>query len=375
MSFTHPAYFLLILIVALASVWLIDRRFPLTLGSDRVAGIDGLRGYLAAGVFVHHACIWYFFLRSGTWALPPSVFYTQLGRTSVGLFFMVTGFLFMDRLLRASAAQLDWDRLYSARLLRIFPLFIVHHLLAIAVMLAIRVADGQTVFDGIETQRRILLTAGVTWTLAYEWMFYLLLPLLALLRGLRPPAMLLLLAAGVLVTQWTLVTSDNALPFLGGLLAALLARRPAFVRFARTTAAGLLAAIALLLSFGLGADLPLAAWLAAMTVAFTLIANGNTLFGLLSCRLSRVFGEITYSVYLLHGITLFVTFRFVAGIPEAARFEPATHWALVAAATPALIALSFLSWHYIEQPCLRHVGTWSQRLRARPLFLSSPRKS
>ncbi len=375
MSVTHPVYFLLVLAVALASVWLVDKRFPLALGTDRVAGIDGLRGYLAAGVFVHHACIWYFFLRSGQWAVPPSAFYTELGRTSVGLFFMITGFLFMDRILRARAGGIDWDRLYSGRLLRIFPLLIVHHLAAVLLMAVIRAADWPTLFDGIDTDRRSLLTAAVTWTLKYEWMFYLLLPLLAALRGLRPPAMLLLLSAGVLVTHWDMVTGVTALPFLGGLLAAVLARNAALVRFCNTPVAGLLAALSLVLAYGLGPELPLAVWLGAMTVAFTLIANGNTLFGLLSCRLSRVFGEITYSVYLLHGITLFIAFRFAAGIPAAARFAPDGHWALVAAATPFLIALSFLSWRFIEQPCLRYVGAWSARLRASPSLLFPARKT
>ncbi|MFZ1556937.1 MAG: hypothetical protein WAT38_12200, partial [Nitrospira sp.] len=37
----------------------------------RYSCIDGLRGYLAFAVFLSHSSIWYFYLRSGTWDVPP----------------------------------------------------------------------------------------------------------------------------------------------------------------------------------------------------------------------------------------------------------------------------------------------------------------
>lgn len=38
----------------------------------RFATVDGLRGFLTFFVFLHHACIWYFYLRTGSWDAPPS---------------------------------------------------------------------------------------------------------------------------------------------------------------------------------------------------------------------------------------------------------------------------------------------------------------
>ncbi len=361
LSITHPLFALLVLVVAVGSVWLIDRWFTLPLHGDRVQGIDGLRGYLAGTVFIHHACIWYFFLRSGRWENPPSLFYTELGRASVALFFMITAFLFTRRILASRA--IEWNRLYVSRILRIVPLLVVHHLAALLVLAFIRLNHIPSVFNGVDTDRKVLLTAAVSWTLDFEWIFYLMLPLLALLRGMRVPLVLVALSALMVVERQTEVLSENMLPFIGGVFAALVARSEVVRKFAPSRIASLLVVGCLAAAYGLGRSVPVAVWLALLTLAFTLVANGNTLSGLLSGRMSRAFGEITYSLYMLHGLLLFLAFRGVAGIPYAQSLSPAMHWLVVALATPFLVGLSYASWRWIEQPCLRRVDAWSGRLR------------
>ncbi len=358
---THPLFALLIIAVAIGSLWLIDHWFAIPLDSGRVQGIDGLRGYLAGTVFVHHACIWYFFLRSGRWETPDSHFFAELGHSSVALFFMITAFLFTRRILLART--LEWNRLYVSRILRIVPLLIVHHLAALLVLAFIRLTHMPTVFNGIDTDRKVLLTAAVSWTLDYEWIFYLMLPLMALVRGTRVPLVLVLLSALMVVERHSEVLSENMLPFFGGIVAALLSTSSAVRRFAPSGPASLMVAACLAVAYGLGRTLPTAAWLALLTVAFTLVANGNTLSGLLGCRISRAFGEITYSVYLLHGLVLFIGFRAGAGIPLAQSLSPAMHWGVVALATPFLVALSWASWRWIERPCMQRIDVWSRRLR------------
>lgn len=61
--------------------------------------IDGLRGYLAFFVFLHHSLVWYFYIKTGSWNVLDSHFYNHLGQTSVVFFFMITGFLFYAKLL------------------------------------------------------------------------------------------------------------------------------------------------------------------------------------------------------------------------------------------------------------------------------------
>ncbi|NNG63087.1 acyltransferase, partial [Pseudomonas fragi] len=90
--------------LAIATSGLLLRYFPALQrllshpGQSRYASVDGLRGYLAFGVFVHHMAIIWVFLHTGVFDVPKSKFYAQIGLASVALFFMITGFLFWGRL-------------------------------------------------------------------------------------------------------------------------------------------------------------------------------------------------------------------------------------------------------------------------------------
>jgi hypothetical protein len=71
-SATAPAYLVIALLCALAWTKFLSRLTSPKPLNERFATIDGLRGYLALMVFVHHACIWYFVGQGGGWAQPPS---------------------------------------------------------------------------------------------------------------------------------------------------------------------------------------------------------------------------------------------------------------------------------------------------------------
>lgn len=49
----------------------------------RLSNLDGLRGFLAFGVFFHHAAVYHQYLQNGQWALPPSPLYTLIGQAGV----------------------------------------------------------------------------------------------------------------------------------------------------------------------------------------------------------------------------------------------------------------------------------------------------
>jgi len=46
-----------------------------------------------------------------------------------------------------------------------------------------------------------------------------------------------------------------------------------------------------------------------MTFVFAAIAYGNSLFGLLTHLYPKTLGQVSYSIYLLHGIALFLALR------------------------------------------------------------------
>ncbi|MCC9001654.1 MAG: acyltransferase, partial [Candidatus Competibacter sp.] len=77
-----------VMLVALATAMCLPQPSHQVSATPRYPSLDGLRGYLALAVFVSHSSIWYFYLRTGTWDVPPSNVYTQLGQGSVTLFFM-----------------------------------------------------------------------------------------------------------------------------------------------------------------------------------------------------------------------------------------------------------------------------------------------
>jgi peptidoglycan/LPS O-acetylase OafA/YrhL len=101
---------------------------------------------------------------------------------------------------------------------------------------------------------------------------------------------------------------------------------------------------------------------------FALIAGGNNIFGFLTHPISRTLGEMAYSIYLLHGIILFVVFTFIVGVSNASRLSPLTYWMLILGIIPILIFTSFFTFLFIERPAMKStsvVTTWL-RLRLRP---------
>ena len=109
-------------------------------GAARNLTLDGLRGWLAVAVFVHHTVITWFFLQGRGWALPPSRFYGQLGQVGVALFFMVTAFLFWGKVIDRRGA-LDWRGFLVGRLWRLYPAYLV---VFAAILLAVAASSGFT---------------------------------------------------------------------------------------------------------------------------------------------------------------------------------------------------------------------------------------
>ena len=113
----------LCVVAALATVHLLAPRFRVDVASERFASIDGARGYAAFLVFMCHAAAWFYFAKTGKWAIVPVRAYGNLGQVSVIVFFMITAFLFTSKLQHAGPAGTDWLRLLVSRALRLVPLY------------------------------------------------------------------------------------------------------------------------------------------------------------------------------------------------------------------------------------------------------------
>ncbi len=63
------------------------------------SALDGLRGFLALGVCIHHGVIWQGLLQGRPWISPDWTLTRNFGDASVELFFMLSAFLFYIRVL------------------------------------------------------------------------------------------------------------------------------------------------------------------------------------------------------------------------------------------------------------------------------------
>lgn len=352
--------------------------FPLPPEDRRIGRIDGLRGYLALSVMIHHFYLWVQATRlGGTWSEPSVHFLNELGAGSVALFFMTTGFVFYPRVLAGLRAT-DWPAVYVTRVFRIVPLVALSVVLVTAVLArrtgsvpdrSYPVAAAHWIATWSESPLLGQADSGrvnayVLWSLWYEWLFYVvLLPVCAAAmdaarrRRLPPwtvPVAFLLAALAAKATGAATGHRIAALPFLPlfavGMIAFEVRSRPSLRRALsgpRATVAALAALVMAMVATGspYGASLPLFA------LFFTCVACGGDWGGVLRARGALVLGECSFGIYLLHGIVLDVLFvdggRFVATVPTA--LLPA----LLPGAVAAVALLTPATYLLVERPAIR----------------------
>jgi len=373
MIFSAPVLFVLssIFIAYLTAVFLVKIEKPSNVVSTtRNVAVDGLRGYLAFFVFLHHAYIWYFYLTNGGWQLPESNLFVHLGQSSVVLFFMITSYLFTGKLLSSSDTEINWVRLYKKRMIRLLPLYLIAILivfLLVAIisdwMMAVTINElidsvvkwlvfsigGRPDINGVERTR--YMSAGVTWSIAYEWLYYLLLPLLAVIFTKRFYWKALIFTGFLLYLisfyWWPRMIIFNC--FVGGFVASFAVRNNWIVSVSKNKYSSIVACIllVLLIFFDNAYDL---APLFLLTLFFIIVASGNNLFGVLSLIPSRWLGEISYGIYLFHGLVMFITFYFILGYEYVGNLSEIEYSFLVLLIAPFVILAAHVLHITIERP-------------------------
>lgn len=283
------------------------------------------------------------------------------------MFFMVTALLFWSRAL-ASGGWLDLRQFFGSRVRRIMPMYVVsagaladtalaltHFRLDHPPIQVVRDVSAWLLFTfpgtpDINGLPNTGLINTVYWTLADEWKFYLLFPLMALFAS-RRLAWVLLIVSAVLIELYSATRIEWH--FVGGaLVATLLARYPQFAKpfrgaFGSVLVLALLAAV--LGSVSTACD-PIAALL--FSAVFFIIASGNTLFGLLTWRPVRLLGMISYTIYLSHNFVLYLTFRLVNHFKHVATLTVPVFWLVTGLAAVPVVLLSVLTYRYVEFPFL-----------------------
>lgn len=308
---------------------------------NKYASIEGLRGLSAILVIIHHSFIsWGYFQIGIIWrkdsfihmvdkTVPEKVVnaLTLLGDIGVCFFFMITGFLFYDKLIK-SKGKYDPYKFYIKRFFRIVP---VYYFVILLVFITVFLT-GLPKFESlkqeiysfsswltfgileIETISSLmsgsLLIAGVVWTLAIEWIFYTFIPVLSVFTKNKKTSILFvfIVFVGCFLTSCSYenFNSDITFPFAFGMLSSL------FVNYYKSKIfdmkKSLFSVVALIFFWNIVFEdyyeISYIHYLI-MGLFFILISNGNTIFGILSSKIFIMLGKISYSIYLVHGLVLF----------------------------------------------------------------------
>ena len=352
---------------------------------QRAISLDSLRGVLVSLIVVSHAASWFGYLQSGRWALPPSVALTYMAQASVAMLFMLTGYLFTSKLLQSRHQGMDWIGLFTGRFLRLVPAYMLSVVLLFTITLVtglwghgvhaatpagaylawlLFAVPGTPSLHGVQDTVQVM--AGATWTLAYAWIFYFSLPVLAWFFRVRTSGVLALVGAAMACLIASLIPHYKiiyAMLALGGLCAVLVrwdGLRHALVH----PACAVLAWLCVLLATWVSPSTAYSAIpLLLLGVVFLIIACGNSLGGLLHLQACQTWGRCSYSLYLLHGPLLYIALKLVSAF---------THWpldevwgfgCLVLLLAPCLVGVSLASYHWIEAPALGQQDAFSRRVK------------
>ncbi len=344
-------------------------------GAARVSSLDGLRGVLAFLVVFHHADL-FRNAALGGWHATDRVL-GHAGPIGVSVFFMITGTLFFGKLI-AEDGRPRWGRLYVGRFFRIAPIYYVGvaGLLTLAALhtgFRLRVPGwtlagevGAWLLLGAQPVKipvngfglAFLALAGATWSLRFEWAFYASLPAVAWLARLPRrtlPAVLgaLLLAALASARLAPERIFPPSVPcavslFLVGMLCASLARATFRIPAVPETVSTV-ATVACLAALMRVHDIYTPLAVVILAVPFFLVTQGATMSGLLVSRAARRLGDVSYPVYLLHGLVL-TAITHVPAIDRAFTGSTLGFLAITAAASAVILLLATLAHVAVERP-------------------------
>ena len=367
------SYLYLIPVLTYILVSLTVAKKPASEAPNRFVQLDGLRGFLALGVVVCHAHTWFFYGKDGQFIERGIALDVQLGRVPVALFFAITSFLFINNLLRSPDPS--WRRYVIGRLFRLIPVFAAVGVIAIGLVhfrnngiLRVSLHDfsyGSLTWltaclfstplnlDVGEPSNRII--AGVDWTLRHEWLFYLTLPFIGFLlskkRTLRYFKWVIVTIGVIVVTARPILFSVTNLQFIPGAVVAVIYhyRRAWMERWVTHRAFGWVT----LVSFVTILVMHWSQWmLLPITMMLGCTIVNHRLTSILSFRGFQYLGQQTYSIYLTHGLVMYIMFTHVTGREWLHNVSAYNYWVLMGGNMLLILGLSHVLHVFVELPAI-----------------------
>jgi peptidoglycan/LPS O-acetylase OafA/YrhL len=355
-SITVATIFGIALLVARPMGWI----FKVQLRGGLYTHLDGMRAIAALMVVCSHYVVYAGLITND----PADIGLTDaLGAVGVQIFFGITGFLFTRK---ALDGHIDIAGLLLSRVRRIVPAYLVAMTAALAATFYVLIeAHKPVILQPLELLRAytygfivsappsvsglsIAGQAGQMWTLAWEWSFYLLVPVLGVLVARRSRA----ISAGAVMLLAIAGQHDGSLPvwtfFLSGIVAALLENR---ITPGTRTQVALTAVGAVSIGAALALKVPVYGF---AHMALAVLGFAALLFGHhapLSIRPLRILGEVSYSMYLLHLTIASLFFTYIHSDAAYLLYQtPPDRLPFAAACVIGLLVLSFASYAMIERP-------------------------
>lgn len=360
------------------------RLFELDGPGGRILSMEGLRGLAVTLVFfVHYESLFGAWVPQGTAGARAVRFLSLVGHAGVDLFFVLSGFLIYGAILKARTRYSTFMR---RRIERIYPTFVA--MLGTYILLGVLLPSEAKWPPGqgarlVYVIENLLLMPGmfdivpimtVAWSLGYEVFYYALIPVVVGVLGMRAwrPQWRVLtflgLAAAFTVACFLGARRVQLIQFVSGILVYEACQSPTVRRLLERRAArfaGLLALVTFLpgsFVFVTGAipGLPSATsdryvlqavWLFAALFVLVLVTfrAAGPLRALFSATPLRWLGNMSYSYYLVHGLTLKALALMVARIHPGFRSTAIGHWAFLPVAFAVTLCTSAVVFAGIEK--------------------------
>lgn len=352
--------------VLVSAMWLSRRAAGLSSKAHpQTRWLDGLRGLAVALVMLNQAPLVLHNLQLAPtgFALGPETraLLDYLGSIGVQIFFCITGCLFARKLLPAQ--NVDWPLFFVRRIQRLVPAYVVAVLATIVVAALFSHVDRHFVASALDAIPRMMAFGfyplprvgafetsrllGMSWTLAFEWRFYVVLPLVFMVMrlGKAPGGVAIAVVAVILM----LVEGFGVWMFFAlGALASPLTRLQPTARQSVAARGALCICVASMVLNWVVVDQDRVLQGLHVLAVFACVAVARP--RLLSSRSAVALGTLSYSLYLLHVMVFFALFGLChVYFFDVARLSPAAFTLLASMAVAVVTALSALSYLLLER--------------------------
>ncbi|WP_318594191.1 acyltransferase family protein [Enterobacter kobei] len=346
---------------------------------NREYNIDGLRYLLASLVVFHHHGYSENLVKVGVWgSSDPALAYA--GTFGVAVFFMITGYLFGE-----IKKDTNWISFFIKRIFRIVPMCYVSSVACIVIAAYIGINNAWKInfndfiywFDGgVSGVRPVLfgykytnqINAGVTWTLYWEWVFYLSLPIISLLFNKRFTIGICISIIAVLInlSDYLKIPNLNSSFLLFFAIGILIRNIKSQYNYKTSSILTNSLAVAIMLYCIFLSNKHMAYnVLSALLIGvfFFFIASGVNLFGFITSKGSVLLGDASYSLYLTHGIGWFIMHKITIhyGVNE----NLIVYYVLQTLTWYAMCYISIKTYKYIERPFIKTGKKLSEKINTK----------